>query len=204
MSINVRATGQCNNPLSAKPALLWISVYLLMISTLLVIPSTDALDLKAPPRSPLAHDGIHDPHGKAIHVLQEPKESMKKFPKDRRGEVDWVQAIRQGYIKPRKSRTGDPWEEGLPMAMDLDIIMRRTSHMPWVRFPHLAHTQWLACSNCHPAIFIPQKDANPITMTKVLRGRYCGVCHDKVSFSLFVCERCHSVPHKGSPKAWWK
>ena len=75
--------------------------------------------------------------------------------------------------------------------------------MPWVRFPHKPHTKWLACSNCHPAIFLPQEGANDISMNKVLRGEYCGVCHDKVAFSLFVCERCHSVPHEGSGKKWW-
>jgi len=171
---------------------------------LLAAAGAGALDLKAPPLSPLAEDGIHDPSGEAIDVLQNPVESMKDFPKDRRGEVDWVKALQEGYITPRKSRTGDPWEEALPMEMDLDIIMKNTMQMPWVRFPHKPHTQWLACSNCHPKIFIPQENANPISMTKVLRGQYCGRCHDKVSFSLFVCERCHSVPHKGSPPPWWK
>ncbi len=171
---------------------------------LLAASGAGALDLKAPPLTPLSEDGIHDPSGEAIDVLQNPLESMKKFPKDRRGEVDWVKALQEGYITPRKSRTGDPWEEALPMEMDLDIIMKNTMQMPWVRFPHKPHTQWLACSNCHPKIFIPQENANPISMTKVLRGQYCGRCHDKVSFSLFVCERCHSVPHKGSPPPWWQ
>lgn len=90
------------------------------------------------------------------------------------------------------------------MEMDFDIIMKNTMQMPWVRFPHKPHTQWLACSNCHPKIFIPREHANPISMTKVLRGQYCGVCHDKVAFSLFMCERCHSVPHEDSPPPWWE
>jgi c(7)-type cytochrome triheme protein len=90
------------------------------------------------------------------------------------------------------------------MTMDLDIVMKNTQFMPWVRFPHLQHTKWLACENCHPKIFVPQEHANPISMNKVLRGEYCGVCHDKVAFALFVCERCHSVPHEGSGPAWWK
>ncbi|HFD91946.1 MAG TPA: hypothetical protein ENJ22_01500 [Gammaproteobacteria bacterium] len=175
-----------------------------VLAALLLTLPVMALDLKAPPRTPLAEDGIHDPTGEAIDILQDPAESMKDFPKDRRGEVDWVQAIQSGIIKPRKSRTGDEWEEALPMEMDFDIIMKNTMQMPWVRFPHKPHTQWLACSNCHPKIFIPREDANPISMTKVLRGQYCGVCHDKVSFSLFMCERCHSVPHKDSPPPWWE
>jgi c(7)-type cytochrome triheme protein len=161
-----------------------------------------ALDLKAPPLSPLAEDGIHDPSGEAINTLQNPAESMKDFPKDRRGEVNWVQALDQGLIHPRKSRTDDPWENVLMQSMDMNILMKATADMPYVLFLHRQHTEWLACGNCHPDIFIPQKDANPITMTKILNGQFCGRCHDKVSFALWTCERCHSVPH-GTVGKWW-
>ena len=149
-----------------------------------------------PPRD----DSYHDTDNNAIVVLQSPTEAMKNFPRDRREEVDWVKTLDQGLIEPRANLKG-----GDEMTtMDLDIIMKNTQFMPWVKFPHLQHTKWLACQNCHPKIFIPQENANPISMNKVLRGEYCGVCHDKVSFSLFICERCHSVPHEGSGPAWWK
>ena len=161
-----------------------------------------ALDLKAPPLTPLAQDGIHDPQVETIKTLQDPKQSMKNFPKDRRGEVNWVEAINQGVIKPRQTNTGRP-EDGAPMKeFDLDIIMTDTAEMPNVRFPHLAHTRWLACSNCHPDIFLPKKNGNPVTMEKILKGQFCGRCHDKVSFALWTCERCHSVPHNKSIPAW--
>lgn len=156
------------------------------------------------PLTPLANDGIHDPANPAIVKLQDPKESMADFPKDRRGEVDWVRALRSGVISPRRSVDGNDYGgREVHQQMDLDIIFTDTQQMPHVRFPHLAHTEWLACSNCHPAIFIPQRGANNISMEKVLKGEFCGRCHDKVSFSLFVCERCHSVPHAGSGPAWW-
>lgn len=156
------------------------------------------------PLTPLAQDGIHDPNNPAIHILQDPKESMATFPKDRRGEVDWVKALQDGHIDPRKSVTGDEWGGVETMQeLDLDIIMTNTQEMPYVRFPHKPHTQWLSCSNCHPAIFIPREHANPISMEKILKGEFCGRCHDKVSFSLYNCERCHSVPHEGSGGAWW-
>ena len=74
--------------------------------------------------------------------------------------------------------------------------------MPWVRFPHLAHTRWLDCSNCHPAIFLPQKGANKVNMDAIIGGEYCGRCHDKVAFALWTCERCHSVQHETSTKAY--
>lgn len=181
----------------------WLSgLALSIIFAAVTVPAAESI---APPMTPLAEDGIHDPTDPAIVTLQNPKESMADFPKDRRGEVDWVRTLREGYINPRRSITGDEYGgKEVMQEMDLDIIFTNTQQMPHVRFPHLAHTQWLACSNCHPAIFVPQRGANPVAMEKILKGEFCGRCHDKVSFSLFVCERCHSVPHEGSGPAWWK
>ena len=157
----------------------------------------------AAPLTPLAADGIHDPENPALPTLQDPVESMSAFPKDRRGEVQWVEALNKGVITPRKFITGDSGEGEALEKLDLDVIMKNTAQMPHVRFPHLAHTRWLACSNCHSEIFIPKAGANPISMEKILKGEFCGRCHDKVSFALWSCERCHSVPHPGSPPAWW-
>jgi len=148
----------------------------------------------------LREDGLHDLSNDALSALQEPVESMHDFPIDRRGAINWAKAIEDGTINPRQSKTG---EENLHI-MDMDILFKRTGNMPWVRFPHLAHTRWLDCSNCHPAIFIPQKGGNPgIKMDAIIAGQYCGRCHDKVAFPLWTCERCHSVPHEGSPEKWW-
>lgn len=148
----------------------------------------------------LAEDGIHDPKSDALTVLQEPSDAMAAFPLDRRGGVDWVKAINLGIIKPRADVLGE-----VPMAtLDLDIIFEDTGDMPWVRFPHLAHTQWLACENCHPDIFIPKQGANNPSMDGILAGEHCGRCHDKVAFALWICERCHSVPHGDSPEKWWQ
>ena len=148
----------------------------------------------------LYHDGIHDPSNEALASLQQPGEAMANFPADRRGGVNWAKAIQDGIINPRASLDGK--EE--MRVMDLDIIFTDTGEMPYVRFPHLDHTRWLDCSNCHPAIFVPQKGGNPqIGMDAVLSGRYCGVCHGKVAFPMWTCERCHSVPH-GEVKAWWR
>lgn len=146
----------------------------------------------------LQDDGQHDTSNDALAVLQDPTVALKDFPLDRRQQVNWVQALDQGLIQPRPSLTGS----GEMLVMDMDILFTNTQDMPYVRFPHLQHTRWLDCSNCHPKIFIPRRGANPVSMNKVLRGEFCGVCHDKVAFSLFICERCHSVPHAGSGK-WW-
>ena len=150
----------------------------------------------------LEDDDIHDKTNPAIKTLEEPTAAMGDFPFDRRGGINWVKAIDEGIINPRMSRDG---KHEYMNIMDMDIIFKNTGQMPWVRFPHLAHTRWLDCSNCHPKIFIPQKGGNPgIGMDAILGGKYCGRCHDKVAFPLWTCERCHSVPHKGSPAAWWR
>ena len=34
----------------------------------------------------------------------------------------------------------------------------------------------------------------------IFRGRYCGVCHDRVAFvTFFSCDRCHAVPRSAAP-----
>jgi hypothetical protein len=48
--------------------------------------------------------------------------------------------------------------------MDLNIVREVKGSMPDVVYPHKQHTEWLDCSNCHPAIFVPQKGANQISM----------------------------------------
>ena len=147
----------------------------------------------------LYDDGLHDHKNAAIKSLQDPTEAMSSFPYDRRGGIDWVKALELGIIEPRADLQG---EKDI-MSMDLDIMFKDTGTMPWVKFPHKAHTKWLYCSNCHPAIFIPKKGANNPSMDGILAGEHCGRCHDKVAFALWICERCHSVPHEASPDKWW-
>lgn len=146
----------------------------------------------------LATDGIHDPANPSITSLQEPAEAMSAFPLDRRGGVDWVKALDLGIIEPRADVKG----EAEMMSLDMDIMFKETGQMPWVNFPHLAHTKWLACTNCHQDIFIQKKGANDITMDGILAGKHCGRCHDKVAFALWTCERCHNTPHEGTPQSW--
>lgn len=143
---------------------------------------------------PLAEDGIHDPTNQAVvKVLQEPAEAMADFPRDDKGIVNWVTALQDGLVDPRKSVSGS--DEMYPT--DFDIIFKNTGSMPNVRFPHKPHTEWLTCANCHPAIFLPQKGGNPITMSQIIEGKYCGVCHGKVAFPPTMnCGRCHSVPRE--------
>ncbi|MEO5369124.1 MAG: hypothetical protein H7833_03515 [Magnetococcus sp. DMHC-1] len=148
---------------------------------------------------PLGEDGIHDPESPGLKNLQNPAHSLGVFPPGQWGEVDWMRALLGGHVKPRADLEG----KGDMQLLDLNIIMTNTKAMPHVRFPHNSHTQWLACSNCHPEIFKPEKGTNNITMESIFRGRACGTCHGRVAFSVYICQRCHSVPHEGSPGQWW-
>lgn len=141
-------------------------------------------------RRALSGPGFHDPANADLRHLQRHDEAVATLPKDANGFPDWMRALREGRITPRASLKGD----AEPEVLDLDVIMRNTREMPPVRFPHKAHTLWLACANCHPDPFEPRAGANRIGMADIFRGRYCGVCHDRVAFITFYsCPRCHSV-----------
>ncbi len=139
---------------------------------------------------PQAEDGIHDPENEGTYALQPPKESFASMTSSTSGNrVDWVKSLHKGQINPRFDRS-DPTKK--PFVLDLNIVREVKGTMPDVVYPHKQHTEWLDCSNCHPAIFIPKKGANQISMASILMGEKCGVCHGKVAFPVSDCRRCHS------------
>ena len=146
-----------------------------------------------------AKDGIHDPENSGTATLQHPKQAFKELPKGKSGNyVDWVKALENKKIEPRFDRI-DP--DAKPVVMDLNIVRQVKGTMPNVVYPHKQHTEWLDCSNCHPAIFIPKKGANEISMASIILGEKCGVCHGKVAFPISECRRCHSdVKNKQTAK----
>ena len=147
-----------------------------------------AAERNAPP----AEDGIHDPDSPGTYLLQTPREAFEALPDSNSGNyVQWNEAMDQGLIEPRNSITPVSTP---PIVLDLNIVREVKGSMPDVVYPHKQHTQWLDCSNCHPAIFIPQKGANQISMASILLGEKCGVCHGKVAFPVSECRRCHSRP----------
>jgi c(7)-type cytochrome triheme protein len=135
-------------------------------------------------------DGIHDPASFGTAMLQPPKEAFESLPKSASGNfVNWSRALEDGAVAPRYD-INDP--NVPPVVLDLNIVREVKGSMPNVVYPHKQHTQWLDCANCHPAIFIPQKGANQISMASILLGQNCGVCHGKVAFPVSECRRCHS------------
>jgi c(7)-type cytochrome triheme protein len=139
---------------------------------------------------PAVESGIHDPSNDMTLQLQPPAQAFTALPHSMAGNhVDWVKALGEKAIAPRWDRN-DP--AAAAVVMDLNIVREVKGSMPDVVYPHKQHTEWLDCSNCHPAIFVPQKGANQISMAAILLGQKCGVCHGKVAFPVSECRLCHS------------
>jgi c(7)-type cytochrome triheme protein len=139
---------------------------------------------------PAVDSGIHDPSNDMTLQLQPPGTAFAELPKSMAGNhVDWVKSLDSKGITPRWDRN-DP--AAAAVVMDLNIVREVKGSMPDVVYPHKQHTEWLDCSNCHPAIFVPQKGANQISMASILLGQKCGVCHGKVAFPVSECRLCHS------------
>lgn len=159
---------------------------------------TIAARVCAGPWLDLGNDSLHDTTNPGFRALQQPAEALSQLPYDSAGnKVNWVQALQQGYIKPRASL-----KEGVEIkTLDQDVIMPHTSTLPMVRFPHQAHTRWLDCGNCHDKIFNSKAGTTPVNMGKILEGQYCGVCHGAIAFPLTECNRCHSVRNPAAKPA---
>jgi c(7)-type cytochrome triheme protein len=148
--------------------------------------------LKAPGKRnlPPMEDGIHDPAGDGTALLQPPLSSFAAMPRANAGNrVDWVRSLEQKKIAPRWDREK---ADATAMVMDLNIVREVKGSMPDVVYPHKQHTEWLDCATCHPAIFVPQKGANAMSMASILLGQGCGACHGRVAFPVSECRLCHS------------
>jgi c(7)-type cytochrome triheme protein len=77
-----------------------------------------------------------------------------------------------------------------------DITLNRYAEeagVPPVVFPHWFHRIRFKCKVCHSDIFEMRAGANDITMIKIIKGQYCGKCHNgKVAWAPLYCDRCHS------------
>ena len=77
----------------------------------------------------------------------------------------------------------------------LDSYFKDGGKFPPPKFPHWFHRMRFKCKVCHPAIFKMKKGENNITMEKIMKGEFCGRCHDgiiawQVSFN--TCPKCHA------------
>ena len=176
----------------ADGALRWLLLLCVLMPAVLSI-QVDAAEPAPVTRSwrPLNNDDVHDPTGPAVKQLMEPREGLEPLPPDTAGnKVRWLEALDKGIIAPRSNI----YPETKVELLDLDILLDPYGNMPKVLFPHLRHTKWLDCSNCHDHIFKKKTGTSGISMLRILNGEQCGLCHGAVAFPLTECHRCHSVP----------
>lgn len=113
--------------------------------------------------------------------------------------VNWVKSLQAGVISPKTSlyNKENPSSMPLPQHLAKDRLRWTTKTPAYpvsvsVWFPHEAHVKWLDCANCHPDIFMVQKDGTvDFDKGKILEGKYCGACHLTVAFPMDGCRRCH-------------
>lgn len=81
-----------------------------------------------------------------------------------------------------------------------DLTLNRYAEeagMPPVVFPHWFHRIRFKCKVCHENIFIMRQGANDINMAKIVKGEYCGKCHNgRIAWAPIYCDRCHSGASK--------
>jgi len=131
----------------------------------------------------LAQDTTHRP----IEFVSNQDSVLAMLPRDHAGSVDWVAALREGIINPRRYIAG---RERPPPRFDYDFLIKSEMKSFDAFFPHSAHVEQLDCSSCHPGIY-PYRN-QPLTMDQVDEGESCGQCHDAVAFPASACERCHT------------
>jgi c(7)-type cytochrome triheme protein len=124
----------------------------------------------------------------AIEATLDPDSVLARLPKHANGEVDWNAALEQGVIRPRGTAPGlspPAYLEGF----GYDFVFQGPQADFDARFPHSAHTRWLACTSCHGSLI--RYRGTPITMDQIGKGESCGTCHGTVAFSREACGRCH-------------
>jgi len=139
----------------------------------------------------LIEDGIHDPSNPALFMLQEANDIIATLPRDTAGSgINWDEALQEGIIDPRAGIAPDAKMK----LLNQDIVMEKTSQVPWVIFPHRQHTEWIACEGCHDELFASKTGATRVkNMYAILNGMSCGLCHGAVAFPITECKRCHSM-----------
>lgn len=86
----------------------------------------------------------------------------------------------------------DVYERMPPLKMDR-LMAVKDAKVGDVLFRHETHTAVLECRDCHPKVFLAQKNVNATTMDEMRMGYGCGACHGKDAFGLDDCNKCHNV-----------
>lgn len=121
----------------------------------------------------------------------------KVLPTDRFGFINWMKLKELNVINPIASIDGRSNEK----IRETKIYFQpRSLSMPDVLFDHKLHSWWINCSTCHNRLFKDKLGANDINMVDMSKGKYCGSCHMKVSFTFSNCLWCHKQPRGAPPR----
>ena len=106
--------------------------------------------------------------------------------------IDWEKAEAEGKITPIDILEGVSFKrDPLKAQEDFGIEVGKWRRSD-VIFSHKKHVVWNGCAVCHPLIFpITKKGTIKYSMNQIREGEYCGVCHDRVAFSVWLCYKCH-------------
>ncbi|MDX1775338.1 MAG: cytochrome c3 family protein [Desulfobulbales bacterium] len=109
--------------------------------------------------------------------------------------IDWEKAEIEGKISPIDYLEGISFKRD-PLEAQKDFTIRvKTWRIADVIFSHKKHVAWNGCEVCHPSIFPSTKKGTvKYTMDDIMEGKYCGVCHVPVAFSVWLCRKCHKNP----------
>src|SRR5208337_1285602 len=72
---------------------------------------------------------------------------LPKLPKDKSGKPDMARALSEKLIAPRPGIARDAKDQAV-LDLNVELVEKAQPAMKMV-FSHKAHTQWLACTNCH-------------------------------------------------------
>lgn len=125
-----------------------------------------------------------------------------RFPLSKLGFINWVKLDELGAFEPLSSLGGGSTTEGIRDTKILFLMPKKyASMLDNVLWSHKIHTTWINCSICHESagqrerIFEKKAGATRVSMIEIKEGKSCGTCHDRVSFHVSDCKRCHN--HKG-------
>jgi c(7)-type cytochrome triheme protein len=131
---------------------------------------------------------VQDTARPQIEGTLDPDSALTLLPRDSSGRIDWVAAIRDSVVRPRRTIAGTD-RDAVGTKFPFDFYMKGPDPMFDAVFPHSSHVGWLDCRGCHPAVY--RYRGEPTTMETIGRGESCGVCHRTVAFGAEVCFRCH-------------
>jgi len=118
-----------------------------------------------------------------------------KLPKENLGNlIDWQEAESQGLVRPVDFLPGISISRA-PLNVQKDFRIKSKGWMPNITFSHKKHALWNGCELCHPEIFASVKKGTvKYSMFDIHEEQYCGLCHGRVAFPMYECQKCHTNP----------